>query len=159
VSLGRDVVVLACAISTGVHAALVSAHGASFVAAGAAFAVVAAWLTLRPESALPLAAAALALAGSLAAYGAAVTTGLPLVHPDPEPVEGLALATKALEAAGLAAAVGSRRAPAAGPVPIGLVGLVATFSALAALALSGAHGTHAAAEPVRTGAGATPISR
>ena len=38
------------------------------------------------------------------AYAAAITTGLPLLHPEPEPVNGLALFTKAVEAVGLVAA-------------------------------------------------------
>ena len=37
-------------------------------------------------------------------YALAVTTGLPFLHPDPEPVDGLALATKAIETVGLLAA-------------------------------------------------------
>ena len=40
-------------------------------------------------------------AGLLVSYALAITTGLPLLHPDPEPVDGLALATKAIEAVGL----------------------------------------------------------
>jgi hypothetical protein len=35
----------------------------------------------------------------------AVTTGVPVLHPEPEPVDGLALFTKAVEATGLAAAL------------------------------------------------------
>jgi hypothetical protein len=42
----------------------------------------------------------------------AVTTGIPAVHPDVDPVEGLALATKAVEVAGLVlAATGVRLIP------------------------------------------------
>ena len=33
-----------------------------------------------------------------------MTTGLPVLHPEPEPIDGLALLTKAIEAAGLLAA-------------------------------------------------------
>jgi hypothetical protein len=33
----------------------------------------------------------------------ATTTGIPLVHPEPEPVDGFALTTKAIEALGLVA--------------------------------------------------------
>jgi hypothetical protein len=105
VSLGRDVVILACAISAGIHAALVPGHGFAFVAATALLAVVVLALTLRPAGALPLAAAATVLAGLVGGYALAATTGLPLVHPDPEPVDGLALATKAIEAVGLATAL------------------------------------------------------
>jgi len=105
VSLGRDVVILACAISAGIHAALVPGHGPPFVAATGLLAGTVLLLTLRPVSAPALAAAATVLAGLLGSYALAVTTGLPLVHPRPEPIDGLALATKAIEAVGLAAAL------------------------------------------------------
>ena len=109
--LRGDVVILACAISAGIHGALVPGHfdegtgaGLAFVAATAALAGVVAWLTWRPASAYALAAAAVTFAGLLGSYGLATTTGLPVLHPHPEPVDGLALATKAIEAAGLLAA-------------------------------------------------------
>ena len=104
-SLGRDVVILSCAISAGIHAALAPGHGFAFVAAAAVLALVVLALTLRPAGALSLAAAATVLAGLLGGYALAATTGLPLIHPDPEPVDGLALATKAIEAVGLATAL------------------------------------------------------
>ena len=111
VPLTRDVVILACAVSAGVHAALVPAHfeegagaGVGFVTAAVLLALLAVVLTVGPRHDLPLALAALTLAGLLASYGFAVTTGLPLLHPEPEPVDGLGLATKAIEAGGLTAA-------------------------------------------------------
>lgn len=61
-------------------------------------------LTRRPGSTIALAFAALILVVLLASYALATTTGLPLLHPDRESVDGLALATKAIEAAGLLAA-------------------------------------------------------
>ena len=110
--LRRDIVILACAISAGIHGALVPAHfeegtgmGLGFVAATVLLVALVAVLTLRPTSALALAGAATVLLGLLASYLLATTTGLPVLHPDPEPVDGLALATKAIEAAGLLAAV------------------------------------------------------
>lgn len=109
--LRRDLVILACAISAGIHGALVADHfaesvgaGVGFVAATVALAGLVVVLTLRPASAIALAGAATVLAGLLAAYGLAITTGVPLLHPEPEPIEGLALATKAIEAVGLVAA-------------------------------------------------------
>jgi hypothetical protein len=106
--LRRDVVILACAVSAGIHGALVPEHfdegtgaGLGFLTATIALAALVVWLTLRPASAPALAAAAAVFAGLLASYLLATTTGLPLLHPDPEPVDGLALATKAIEAAGL----------------------------------------------------------
>ena len=106
--LKGDVVILACAISAGIHGALVPGHfdegtgaGLGFVAATVALSGPVVWLTRRPANASALAAAALTLAGLLASYALATMTGLPLLHPGPEPVEGLALATKAIEATGL----------------------------------------------------------
>jgi hypothetical protein len=105
----RDVVILACAISAGIHGALAPEHfaegsgaGIGFVAATVLLAAVAVALTFGYERALGAAAAV--FAGLLVSYALAVTTGVPLLHPDPEPVDGLALATKAIEAVGLIAA-------------------------------------------------------
>jgi hypothetical protein len=111
--LRGDVVILACAISAGIHGALVPGHfdegigaGLGFLAATIALGGLVVWLTWRPASASALAAAAVTFGGLLASYALATTTGLPVLHPDPEPVDGLALATKAIEAAGLLAASG-----------------------------------------------------
>jgi CHASE2 domain-containing sensor protein len=109
--LKGDVVILACAISAGIHGALVPGHfdegagaGLGFVASAVGLGVVVAWLTLRPGSRPALVAAAVLFAGLLASYALAVTAGVPVLHPDPEPVDGLALATKAIETVGLLAA-------------------------------------------------------
>jgi hypothetical protein len=109
--LEHDPVIVACAISAGIHAALTPEHLAERPAAGTAFAASAALLAAlavaltRHSGALVLAAAAAVLAGLLAGYGFAVTTGVPVLHPEPEPVDGLALFTKAVELVGLLAAV------------------------------------------------------
>jgi hypothetical protein len=114
-------VTFACAISAGIHGALAPEHFAEGTAAGTAFVIsaallggLAAALTLRPSSRFALMGSALVLGGLLVAYALAITTGLPVLHPDPEPIEGLALATKVVEAAGLLAAVA-----AANPLPKG----------------------------------------
>jgi hypothetical protein len=115
--LERDLVIVACAISAGIHAALAPGHWAEGVAAGAAFAAsafvlagLAVALTRRPG--IPaLAGAAAVLAGLLVSYVLAVSTGLPVLHPESEPVEALALFTKAVEAAGLLAAAHLLAAP------------------------------------------------
>jgi hypothetical protein len=111
VELEADVVILACAVSAGIHGALAPDHfsegagaGLGFVASAVALAGVAVWLTARPASRLALAAAAVVFVGLLVSYAFAVTSGLPLLHPEPEPIDGLALATKAIEVLGLAAA-------------------------------------------------------
>ena len=110
--LRGDVVILACAISAGIHGALVPAHfaastgaGVGFLAAALSLGALAVWLTRRPESTLARAAAAVVLVGLLVSYAFATTTGLPVLHPDPEPADGLGLATKATEAVGLLATV------------------------------------------------------
>ncbi len=118
VGLKRDVAILACAISAGIHGALVPGHfdegvgaGLGFAAATVVLAALVVALTLRPASALAVAGAAAVLLGLLASYLFAVTTGLPVLHPHPEPVDGLGLATKAIEAAGLTAALTLLRRP------------------------------------------------
>ena len=109
-AIERDVVITACAISAGIHAALTPDHLTEGAGAGAGFAVatvllaaVAAELT-RTVSMAALAGATALFAGLLVSYGFAVTTGLPLLHPHPEAVDGLALFTKAVEVLGLLAA-------------------------------------------------------
>ena len=111
-NLRRDVVILACAISAGIHGALAPAHfeegtgaGVGFVVSTVLLAGIAIALTVRPESPLPLVGAALVFAGLLVSYVLATTSGFPVLHPEPEAVDGLALATKAFEAAGLLTAL------------------------------------------------------
>jgi hypothetical protein len=106
----RDLVILACAISAGIHAALTPAHAAESAAMGVAFATSAAalaalavFLTADASSAALTAAAGL-FAALIAGYVLAITTGLPVLHPDREPVEGVALFTKGVELVGLLAA-------------------------------------------------------
>ena len=111
-NLRHDVVILCCAVSAGIHGALAPAHfaegagaGVGFIASTILLAALAVFLTVRPASSLPVAGAAIVFAGLLGSYALATTVGLPLLHPHPEPVDGLALATKAFEFVGLATAV------------------------------------------------------
>jgi hypothetical protein len=112
--LERDIVIVACAISAGIHAALVRDHfeegaaaGIGFLAAAVLLTGLVVVLTYRTASLCAIAAAAAVLAGLLASYAFATTTGIPLLHPELEPIDGLALATKAIEALGLVAALRS----------------------------------------------------
>jgi hypothetical protein len=116
--LRTDIVILTCAISAGIHGALVPDHfgegtgaGLGFVAATVLLAVLAIALTLRPASEVAFAATVLVFAGLLVSYAAAVTTGVPVLHPERETVDGLALFTKAVEIAGLLLAVSALRLP------------------------------------------------
>lgn len=102
-----DVVILACAISAGIHGALVRDHfregaraGLGFVVATVLLALLAVILTRRPAQ-LALISTAAVFAGLIGSYALAVTTGVPVLHPDVETVDGLALFTKAVEAVGL----------------------------------------------------------
>ncbi len=94
-------------------------------------------------SAAALAAAAALFGGLLLSYALAVTTGLPLLHPEQEAIDGLALFTKAVELVGLAAAtrlLGRSSLPLRyAPIPLGLTMLIASFSAFASLAASHGH--------------------
>jgi hypothetical protein len=109
-TLSRNLVILACAISAGVHGALVPEHfregtapGLGFLAAAVALGTLALGLTMAPASPPLLAGAAVTFAGLLVSYALATTTGVPVLHSDPEPVDGLALSTKAIEIVGLLA--------------------------------------------------------
>jgi hypothetical protein len=106
-----DIVVLACAISAGIHGALVRDHfrestgaGVGFVLATVVLAAVAVILTRSPSQFTLVGAAAIFL-GLIAGYALAITTGVPVLHPDVEVVDGLAVFTKAVEALGLITAV------------------------------------------------------
>jgi hypothetical protein len=107
-NVASAVVVAACAASAGAHAALVPAHlghepalGLAFVAAAVVTLAVSAVLTFRPDSAAAGHLAALVLAALIAAYAVSVTTGIPALADEPEPVDLVGLATKAVEALGL----------------------------------------------------------
>lgn len=111
-SLRRDVVILACAVSAGIHGALAPAHFAEGAGAGVGFVVstvllaaLVVALTVWPASSIPVTGAAIIFVGLLASYALATTTGLPVLHPESETVDGLALATKAFEIAGLVTAM------------------------------------------------------
>ena len=112
----RDLVIVGCAISAGIHGALTPEHfregagaGGGFLVATVLLGALAVVLTRRPDDSRALAGAALTMVGLIVSYGLAVTTGVPVLHPEVEAVDGLALATKAIEAAALVAAVTSLR--------------------------------------------------
>ena len=115
--LRTDVVILTCAISAGIHGALVPDHlkegtgaGLGFVVATVLLAVLAVVLTRKPTQ-LALLATAVVFAGLIASYALVVAAGFPVLHPEPEAVDGLALFTKAVEAAGLILAASLLRRP------------------------------------------------
>ena len=112
-----DVVILSCAISAGIHGALVPDHfeegtgaGLGFVVAAVLLALLAVVLTRKPTQ-LAFGAATAVFVGLIASYALAVTSGFPLLHPEPEAVNGLALFTKAVEAIGLVLAASHLQRP------------------------------------------------
>ena len=114
----RDLAVIAAAISAGIHAALIPEHlQESAAAVGGFFAAtillgaLVVWLTYRPETLLAAGLLALVFAGLLVSWELAVTTGVPVLMPEPEAVEGVAVATKLVEAAGLLLALDLTRRP------------------------------------------------
>jgi hypothetical protein len=106
----RDVAIVACAISAGIHAALTPAHFAESVGAGLGFLIAALGLAglavalTRRAGPRELSLTALTFAGLIGSYAFATTSGVPVLHPDSDPIDGLAFTTKAVEAAGLLAA-------------------------------------------------------
>jgi len=107
----RDLLIVTCAVSAGIHAALIPEHleesaaaGGGFIAATVLLGALVIALTRRPGNPKLVLAAAMTLVGLIASYLLATTSGMPVLMPEPEPVEGLALATKAVELLGVAAA-------------------------------------------------------
>jgi hypothetical protein len=105
-----NLVILACAISAGVHGALAPEHfeegmgaGVGFVAATFLLAVLAVGLTRRATQSALLVTAAV-FSGLIASYVLVIATGVPVLHPETEAVDELALLTKTVEAIGLAVA-------------------------------------------------------
>jgi hypothetical protein len=112
-SVEHQVLIASCAISAGIHAALVPEHfreepgaGVGFLVSAVLLAVLCVVLVYRPGSRVAVGAAGATLAGLLLAYALVLAVGVPVLHPDREPADGLALVTKAIELVGLVAAVG-----------------------------------------------------
>ena len=119
-------VVLSCAASAGAHAGLVPEHmgeaaalgiGIGFVVAALLLLAAGAALAIQPDSPRAAQAASLLLVGLIASYAASRTSGIPLLLPEPEAPDAVGLATKLIEALGLAGALwlsqptGGRRSP------------------------------------------------
>jgi hypothetical protein len=111
-TLSRNVVLVACAASAGVHGGLVPSHLVESLWLGTAFAasvglllalIVSLWRAGDPRrSAAPAAAA---LAALVLAYSLSRTVGLPPLEEDVEPVDAIGLLTQGVQAAGLIAAL------------------------------------------------------
>ena len=111
-SLEQDVVVLACALSAGVHAGLVPEHmhespllGMSFAAAAVLAALLAFSLPRLGGTVLLPVAAVVLLSGLIVAYGLSRVSEIPVLGAGQEALDPLGVATKAIEFAGLICAV------------------------------------------------------
>jgi hypothetical protein len=107
-----NIVVFACAGSAGVHAGLVPEHLRTEPRLGIAFIVTVLLLlavgyaaAIRSSDRRIVTAAALLLAGLIAAYWASRSTGIPLLAPDAEAVDVIGVITIVVEALGLMSAV------------------------------------------------------
>lgn len=105
----RDLLVVTCAVSAGVHAALAPEHfdesvvtGLGFVASAAVLAALVVALNRGVAERLVLGASAANFAALLLLYAFAATTGVPVLHPDVDPVDAVGIGTKAIELLGLA---------------------------------------------------------
>ena len=104
--------VLAGAVSAGVHAGLAPEHlhewpplGAAFAAAAAAAALAVAALVLRPASLWPARILGALLGGLVVAYALTRLAALPPLDPDREPLDLIGVCTTAVEALGVVAAL------------------------------------------------------
>jgi apolipoprotein N-acyltransferase len=104
--------VFTCAASAGAHAGLVPAHldgepqlGAAFLSAVVLLVAAAIALAAHPEDRRISSAAGLLLACLMLAYLASRTTGIPVLDPDPEALEGVGIATNAIQALGVLVAL------------------------------------------------------
>ena len=107
-----DALVLACAASAGIHAALAAGHlresppaGALFVLAAALLLCAGIGLAIRPDRRDLVLAAGVLLAGLIAVWAASRIAALPLLQSRPERVEAVGLLTKSIEAGGLVFAI------------------------------------------------------
>ena len=94
-------VVGACAVSAGVHGALVPEHlqeapalGVSFVVASVLLLLAGAVLVMRPDDQRAARLAALLLAGLIACWTVSRVSGIPVLQPQPESVDGVGLMTE-----------------------------------------------------------------
>jgi apolipoprotein N-acyltransferase len=106
------VVIACCAASAGAHAGLIPSHirpqpelGVAFVVATVALLAAVAALTIRSDTASATRATALLMTALIGAYALSLTTGIPWIAGESEPVDRIGLATTAIEALSLACAV------------------------------------------------------
>jgi hypothetical protein len=106
------VLVFTCAASAGAHAGLVPVHlngeprlGAAFLIAVVLLVAAARAVAARPGDRRTTNAAGLLLAGLMLAYLATRTTGIPVLDAQPEALDAVGVATTAVEALGVVAAL------------------------------------------------------
>jgi hypothetical protein len=110
---GAVVLVFTYAASAGAHAGLVPGHlngeprlGAAFLVAVVLLVATGAGVAIRPRDRRVAGTAGLLLASLMLAYVASRTTGVPVLDPEPEALDTAGIATNAVEALGVIAALG-----------------------------------------------------
>ncbi len=157
--MSRDVVILACAVSAGIHAALAPEHARpSSRCPRARHCHRASRLARSPRRCSLTARSSSARRARSSRYALAATTGIPLIHPDASrsPAShsprrrsrrsACSPPTRSLKGAYTMADKHTYR-----PIPLALIALVALFSALATLAVSGGHDAQAHGQRSRQG--------
>jgi peptidoglycan/LPS O-acetylase OafA/YrhL len=110
-TLARNVVLIACAASAGVHAGLVPSHvenpwlGIAFAGSVALLLAVIVSLWGAADARRRSAPAAAVLAALIVAYSLSRTVGLAPLEEDVEPVDAIGLLTQGVQLAGLTAAL------------------------------------------------------
>ena len=111
-TLARNVVLIACAASAGVHAGLVPAHldenlwlGIAFAASVGLLLALTVSLARTGDPRRRAAPAAAVLAALIVAYSLSRTVGLAPLEEHVEPVDAIGLLTQGVQAAGLVAAL------------------------------------------------------
>jgi hypothetical protein len=111
VGASAKLTIFACAASAGIHAGIVPEHlreeprlGVAFAIAVVVLLISAAIVALAPDR-VSARAAALVLGGLTVAYVASRTTGIPLLAPDPEAVDGVGIAAVVVELLGMCCAL------------------------------------------------------
>lgn len=105
-------VVFACAASAGIHAGIVPEHlreeprlGIAFIVAVLALIATGSAMAVRPSAAPVAWTAAIVLGGLILGYIASRTTGIPVLAPDREAIDGVGVVAVGIELLGLICAL------------------------------------------------------
>jgi hypothetical protein len=111
-AVAATVVVFACAASAGIHAGIVPEHlreeprlGVAFILAVLVLLATGTAVAARPTAGPVAWIAALVLGGLIVGYVASRATGIPVLAPDPEAIDGIGAVAVGIELLGVAGAL------------------------------------------------------